>query len=26
LEKPFPLEETLRDSIPKFLNSRDGAS
>jgi len=26
LEKPFPLEETLRDSIPKFLNNRDGAS
>ncbi len=22
LEKPFPLEATLRESIPKFLNSR----
>ena len=22
LEKPFPLEETLRESIPKFLNTK----
>ena len=25
LEKPFPLEATLRDAIPKFLGSQDQA-